>query len=318
MIYALGAFDGFHLGHRRLLEMAKRESAQRDTGWGVITFEGHPRMLLNRDNFKLLFTPPERDLIARYLGIPRMEKIHFTHEFAALEPRGFADYIAEKYRVDGLVIGENFRFGRGRSGNPAVLAELARERGWSLDVISSYKAEGRVVSSTATREAVLAGKMALACELLGYPFIISGRVVQGEARGRLLGYRTANISVKEGKIYPPHGVYAALSYIEGEWRGVALNIGSNPTFDDGRRVPRCEAHVIDFDDGLYGSLMRLFIIGRIRGERKFDGAEELIGQIGADVEACTKLCAKYAAEKEAELGNFASVFDSIGALAYHN
>ena len=275
MIYALGAFDGFHLGHRRLLEMAKRESAQRDTGWGVITFEGHPRMLLNRDNFKLLFTPPERDLIARYLGIPRMEKIHFTREFAALEPRGFVDYIAEKYRVDGLVIGENFRFGRGRSGNPAMLAELARERGWSLDVIPSYKADGRVVSSTATREAVLAGEMALACELLGYPFIISGRVVQGEARGRLLGYRTANIFVKEARYILRTVLLRGLFHIEGSGRGVAPNIGSNPTFDDGRRVPRCEAHVIDFDDGLYGSLMRLFIIGRIRGERKFDGAEEL-------------------------------------------
>lgn len=307
MIYALGAFDGFHLGHRRLLEMAKRESAQRDTGWGVITFEGHPRMLLNRDNFKLLFTPPERDLIARYLGIPRIEKIHFTHEFAALEPREFVDYIAEKYNVDGLVIGENFRFGRGRSGTPAVLAELARERGWSLDVIPSYKVEGRVVSSTTTREAVLAGEMTLASELLGYPFIISGRVVQGEARGRLLGYRTANISVKEGKIYPPHGVYAAISYIEGEWRGVALNIGSNPTFDDVRRAPRCEAHVIDFHYGLYDSLMRLFIIGRIRGEKKFACAEELVGQIGADVEACSARCERYIAEKDAELGNFASV-----------
>ncbi|MCD8164559.1 MAG: riboflavin biosynthesis protein RibF [Synergistaceae bacterium] len=307
MIYALGAFDGFHLGHRRLLEMAKRESAQRDTGWGVITFDGHPRMLLNRDNFKLLFTPPERDLIARYLGIPRIEKIHFTHEFAALEPLEFVDYIAEKYNVDGLVIGENFRFGRGSSGTPAVLAELARERGWSLDVIPSYKVEGRVVSSTATRESVLAGEMTLASELLGYPFIISGRVVQGEARGRLLGYRTANISVKEGKIYPPHGVYAAISYIEGEWRGVALNIGSNPTFDDVRRAPRCEAHVIDFHYGLYDSLMRLFIIGRIRGEKKFACAEELVGQIGADVEACSARCERYIAEKDAELGNFASV-----------
>ncbi|MCC8178053.1 MAG: bifunctional riboflavin kinase/FMN adenylyltransferase [Cloacibacillus sp.] len=307
MIYALGAFDGFHLGHRRLLEMAKRESAQRDTGWGVITFEGHPRMLLNRDNFKLLFTPPERDLIARYLGIPRIEKIHFTHEFAALEPREFVDYIAEKYNVDGLVIGENFRFGRGRSGTPAVLAELARERGWSLDGIPAYKFEGRVWSSTATREAVLAGERTLASELLGYPFIISGRVVQGEARGRLLGYRTANISVKEGKIYPPHGVYAAISYIEGEWRGVALNIGSNPTFDDVRRAPRCEAHVIDFHYGLYDSLMRLFIIGRIRGEKKFACAEELVGQIGADVEACSARCERYIAEKDAELGNFASV-----------
>ena len=306
MIYALGAFDGFHLGHRRLLDRAKAEAARQGTGWGVVTFEGHPRMLLNRDKFKLLFTPSERDLIARCLGIPRMEKIHFTHEFAALAPEDFVTYIAEKYRVGGLVVGENFRFGRGRSGGPEMLAELARGRGWSLDVISSYRLDGRVVSSTETRRAVMAGEMALASTLLGYPFIISGTVAKGEERGRNLGYRTANIPLKEGKIYPPHGVYAALSYIGGEWRGVALNIGSNPTFG-ADRTPRCEAHVLGFCDELYDTHLRLFVIGRIRGERKFDGAEALIRQISADVGACSAQCAEYISAKGGELGKFASV-----------
>ena len=306
MIYALGAFDGFHLGHRRLLERARKEAEHRGTDWGVITFEGHPRMLLNRDKFKLLFTPPERDLIARCLGIPRMEKIHFTHEFAALGPREFADYIADRYSVEGLVIGENFRFGKGRSGDFEVLAGLAGERGWSLDVIPSYRVDGRVVSSTETRKAVMGGDMELVSTLLGYPFIISGTVVRGEARGRRLGYRTANISVKDGKIYPPHGVYAAVSYIEGEWRGVALNIGSNPTFG-AERAPRCEAHVIGFREGLYDKLLALFIIGRIRGEKKFSGVDALVGQIEEDIEVCGAKCVKYIEEKSAELGNFAAV-----------
>ena len=203
MIYALGAFDGFHLGHRRLLDKAREEAEAKGCGWGVITFEGHPRMLLNRNSFKLLFTPPERDLIARFLGVKDIEKIRFSNDFAALSPREFGDYICRRCSVNGLVIGENFRFGRRRSGDPAMLAKLAAERGWTLDVLPSYKIDGCVVSSTETRRAVEGGDMEFASRLLGYPFIISGRVIPGDARGRDRGFRTANIALKPGKTYPP-------------------------------------------------------------------------------------------------------------------
>ena len=194
MIYALGAFDGFHLGHARLLRKAAERAAEAGTGWGVMTFDGHPRQLLDRDNFRLLFSPREKDLIAAYLGVPRMEKIAFTHDFAAFSPESFADYIDKKYEVGGLVIGENFRFGRCRAGTPKILSEICAARGWTLDVVPRYSFDGMTVSSTETRRAVALGEMSLAAKMLGYPFIISGAVAEGDGRGRgFLRARAAHI-----------------------------------------------------------------------------------------------------------------------------
>ena len=183
MIYALGAFDGFHLGHARLLRKAAERAAEAGTGWGVMTFDGHPRQLLDRDNFRLLFSPREKDLIAAYLGVPRMEKIAFTHDFAAFSPESFADYIDKKYEVGGLVIGENFRFGRCRAGTPKILSEICAARGWTLDVVPRYSFDGMTVSSTETRRAVALGDMSPAAQMPGYPLIIRGAVAAGAGRG---------------------------------------------------------------------------------------------------------------------------------------
>lgn len=304
MIYAVGAFDGFHKGHQKLLERAKSLAASRGMEWGVITFDAHPKMIL-RGGFKLLFTYHERDTIARALGVPCMEKMHFTRAFAALTPCEFADYLACRCSVDGLVVGENFRFGKDRAGDPAMLEGLAKSRGWSLDVIPSYMIGGLVVSSSKTRSAVRAGDMLLASTYLGYPFFAEGRVVQGDARGRTLGYRTANIALEPGKIYPPEGVYAALTYIEDKWRFAALNVGSNPTFD-GSRACRCEAHIIGYSGRLYGATLCLFIVSRVRGEKKFPSSEALVSQIDEDKTQCARLCAEYQAVHGGVLDEFAA------------
>lgn len=305
MIYALGAFDGFHLGHRRLLERAAQEAEETGTGWGVITFEGHPRMLLSKHDFKLLFSPPERDLTARYLSVPRMEKLHFTPEFAALTPEGFADYIGKRFDVSGLVTGANFRFGHGRAGDTAVLARLCHERGWSLSVMPSKRIGSTVISSTVTRRAVTDGDMEMASELLGYPYMVSGRVVHGEGRGRKLGFPTANISVLPGKIYPPDGVYAGVTAIGGKWYPAAVNIGSNPTFGDAR-LPRCEAHIVGFDGDIYDRTLTLFIVKRLRGEVKFASAEELAARVKRDMAECGRVGADYIRAERISLAKFAS------------
>ncbi len=282
MIFALGAFDGFHIGHQRLLEVSRLRAEKTGTGWGVITFDGHPQMLFNKDGFKLLFTSEERDMLVNYFGIPTIEKIPFTRTLADMLPENFLDCIALRTKVHGLVTGENFRFGRARIGTPELLAELCSERKWTLDVVKSCMLNGTVVSSTAIREAVLRGQMESVCEMLGHPFFIQGRVIRGDGRGKSLGYPTANLAVKANKVYPARGSYAALACIDGEWLCTALNIGYNPTFE-GTRGMRCEAHFIGYEGDLYDKSVTVFIVARNREEMKFAGPEELVLQLKKDI-----------------------------------
>jgi len=292
MIFALGAFDGFHVGHRLLLCAARERARVKGTGWGVITFDGHPQMLFNKDGFKLLFTQEERDMLVKYFGIPVISKIPFTRAIADMTPESFIDYIAARNAIDGIVIGENFRFGRARTGTPEFLEAICRARGWTLDVISSYTMNGTVVSSSAIREAVVRGQMQAACDMLGHPFFIQGKVVKGDGRGRSLGYPTANLSVKSGKIYPARGSYAALTFIGGAWRETALNIGYNPTFE-GIRGLRCEAHIIGYDDDLYDRTICVFIVARNREEMKFSSPSALSVQLKKDVRLSMSQAADY-------------------------
>ncbi|MDD4160311.1 MAG: riboflavin biosynthesis protein RibF [Synergistaceae bacterium] len=306
MIFALGAFDGFHLGHQRLLETAKERSAKSGTGWGVITFEGHPQLLFNKDSFKLLFTPEERDILIKYLDIPAVDKIPFNITLADMLPADFLDYIAKRVKIEGLVIGENFRFGRARIGTPELLAGLCSERGWSLDVIGSYRLNGGVVSSTSVRDAVMRGRVESACEMLGYPFIIQSKVIKGDGRGRVLGFPTANLSVRPNKIYPARGSYAGISHINGKWYPIALNIGYNPTFERARGL-HCEAHIVGFEGDLYEKTITLHIISRNREEIKFTGAEALVLQLKKDIRHAKSRAADYMQSCSHVLDKFAEL-----------
>ena len=303
MIYALGAFDGFHLGHRQLLKTAAMRAEKIKTAWGVITFDGHPQQLFNKENFRLLFTAEERDILTKYMEIPEIVKIPFTHAFAELTPVEFISMIAAHRIINGLVVGENFLFGRGRSGNTGVLAEICSQKNWSLDIVESYKLRGNTVSSTSIRDCILRGKMEQASEMLGYPFIISGKVVTGDSRGHGFGYPTANIMLKSGKIYPARGSYAALVFIAGEWMSAAVNIGYNPTFE-GTRAMRCEAHIINYSGNLYGKNITIFLIKRNREEIKFSGIEQLKAQLDKDMRQTHVVSRSYLAQKLAALKKF--------------
>ena len=308
MIFALGAFDGFHLGHQRLLETARVRAAKTGTGWGVITFEGHPQLVFNKDSFKLLFTPEERDMLISYLGIPAADKVPFNITLADMLPADFLDHIAKRVSIDGLVIGENFRFGRARIGTPELLSELCLERGWSLDVIGSYRLNGGIVSSTAVREAVLRGQVESASEMLGYPFMIQSRVIKGDGRGRVLGFPTANLSVRPNKIYPARGSYAGISQINGKWYPVALNIGYNPTFE-GSRGLHCEAHIVGFEGDLYDKTLTLHIVSRNREEMKFAGADALVQQLKKDIRHAKAKAAEYIKNNGKFVEKFGRIFD---------
>ena len=303
MIFAIGAFDGFHTGHRQLLSAARERAEKIKTGWGVITFEGHPQQLFNKEAFKFLFTPEERTLLAEYLDIPVMEKIPFTRTLAEMQPHDFLEYIALKNKIDGLVVGSNFRFGCARTGTPELLRELCKKRNWTLDIIPPYAIDGRTVSSTAIRELILRGNMEQACRMQGHPYIIQGKIIKGDGRGRTLGFPTANMGVKTGKVYPGRGSYTALAHIGGIWYPAALNMGYNPTFD-GVRSLRCETHIIGFGGDIYGMNLTVFLTSRNRDEMKFGDADELKAQLEKDIRAAEISGKKYLAQNQAIIDNF--------------
>lgn len=290
MIYALGAFDGFHLGHQSLLARA-RERGKSGGGWGVMTFENHPRSLFS-DNFKTLFTPDERGLIGAYLGVRRMIMLPFDRMLANMSPEDFADFLASRDSISGFVVGENFRFGRARTGTPEILAGICARRGWSLDLMPQLMIDGEAVSSTAVREFLLRGMVESAARFLGYPFIISGKVIKGDGRGRTLGFATANLTVNNRKIYPARGSYAGFTLIDGKWFPVALNIGFNPTFDLARRL-RCEAHVIGFSGALYDRDIYIFVFAKNRDEMKFESENALKNRLRQDIKDIGKEADRY-------------------------
>lgn len=306
MIYALGAFDGFHLGHRRLLDKARACGETKCVGWGVITFENHPQTIFNQDNFRLLFTGKERSLTARYLGVPKMVKLTFDRMLANMTPEDFIGFLEADNNISGLVVGSNFRFGRARTGTPETLAGICERRGWSLDVIEPYTMDGTIVSSTAIRDFIIRGQIENGVRFLGYPFLISGKVIKGDGRGCKLGFATANLAVNQRKVYPSRGSYAACALIENKWRPVALNIGYNPTFDLARRL-RCEAHIIDFAGNLYDREITVFAFTKNREETKFTGEKDLKAQLERDMLNIKHLAAEYMNSNEKILRRFEAV-----------
>lgn len=313
MIYALGAFDGFHLGHRKLLDRARAAAETKGVGWGVLTFENHPQTLFNRDKFKLLFTGKERDLIASYLGVRRIVKLAFDRMLADMTAEDFVDFAGARNNVSGLVVGSNFRFGRGRTGTPAELAALCTGRGWSLDVVTPYEIDGLAVSSSVIREFLIRGQIERGVRFLGYPFLVSGRVVKGDGRGGKIGFATANLAVSHRKVYPAKGSYAAYVFIEKEWRPVALNIGFNPTFDLAGKL-RCEAHIIDFDGDLYSKELNLFVFAKNRDEVKFAGEGALRTQLIKDMENIKYLSLTYMKNNKKIFSGFGQAFVRTGVL----
>jgi riboflavin kinase / FMN adenylyltransferase len=271
---AVGTFDGVHLGHREVIEGAD----------SVLTFDPHPVSVVAPQHTPRLLTTPQRkaQLIAS-LGVQEMIVIPFDREFAARSAAEFVDEVlVGALGARQVSIGENFRFGHKAQGDPRLLA--ADER-FATVVHPLLEVDGEIVSSSHIRGLVLAGEMAEANRLLGDSFQLSGEVMHGDARGRQLGFPTANLVPDEALVCPGHGVYACIAEgdaIDGALPA-AVSIGVRPTFNTGR-AELIEAFVLDFDGDLYGSDLRLRFLDRLRGERRFEDPEALIEQMHLDVQ----------------------------------
>jgi riboflavin kinase / FMN adenylyltransferase len=265
-VAALGTFDGLHLGHRRVIEAALAAGPEPT----VVTFDPHPRTALG--NRVELLTSLERRLeLLRELGVEATVLVEFTLDLARLEPEEFAKQVLRPIGAEIVVAGEDFRFGRGRTGDLELLGRLG------FETVPVPILEG--VSSSRIRELVAQGDVEGAARLLGRPVEVEGTVVTGDARGGTLGFPTANLGVRPELLVPANGIYAGST---GEHRA-AVSIGTNPHY--GGRERRVEAHLLDFDGDLYGQRLVVQLWERLRDEAAFDTEDDLIAQIGRDVEA---------------------------------
>ena len=284
MLITIGAFDGFHKGHAKLLELCRENSVNNE--WGVVTFYPHPSEFMHNLNHPM-FTLKERELIRKILGIPNIFVLNFDEALKNLLPEKFWHLLNEKINIDGLVIGSDFHFGRERSGNAKYLENLAKSQNLKkiliVDVINKSN-----FSSSNIREKILDGDVKKASEFLGYNWFIIGDVIHGNERGRTMKFPTANINLNIDKIIPEYGVYSTAVLIKNEWRCGALSIGNNPTFHDVKET-RAEVHILDFSGNIYGDEILILFLERLRDIKTFPDKESLIAQIEKDTEKCRKI-----------------------------
>ncbi len=283
VVLTLGNFDGVHRGHQAIIAAARSKAKALGGQVVVLTFHPHPLGVLAPDRAPAMIQSlHDRLLTLRDVGVDVAVAQRFTRAFATLESDAFVErFLMPSLEIVHVVVGYNVSFGRGRTGTAATLASLGARLGFGTETVGSVQVGDVVVSSSAIRDAVLAGDVARARTLLGRPYRLRGRVVVGEQRGRTLGFPTANLHVSPRVAVPAHGVYAVYLHTDGVARPAAVNIGVRPTFGEARRT--IEAHVLDWSGDLYGRWVDLEFVARLRGEQRFDGPVALREAIANDV-----------------------------------
>ena len=287
-VAAVGNFDGVHLGHQRILETLRQRAAPHDGTVVVITFNPHPQRVLHPDTApRLIATRGQKVAWLEAAGVDLMLELPFTRQLAALSPLDFVERVLQRgLRVAEVHIGRNFRFGHDRTGSFETLEELGRAHGFTAMPVDGVRQGGRRISSSRIRTALGEGEVQLAAALLGRQEVLVGQVVPGDARGRILGFPTANLAV-ENELVPFTGVYATSMVVDREPLPAVTNIGSRPTFPGAG--PALETHILDYDGDLYGRDVELRFVERLRDERRFAGLDELKEQIALDVAAARKV-----------------------------
>lgn len=277
----IGVFDGVHRGHQYLIRRLVETARSRDQLAVAITFYPHPDVVLRGITGRYyLTTPDERAHILTDLGIDAVITLPFNDDLRHIRAATFVDQMNTYLRLETLWVGSDFALGYQREGNVAFLRQQGEEKQFGVEVIDLLLSEGGAISSTAIRDTLSAGDVEQARDLLGRAYAVSGEVIHGEARGRKIGFPTANIAVPESLVIPANGVYAGWGILGDERFMAVTNIGMRPTFD-GQSVT-VEAHLLDFDRDIYGQNLTFTFETRLRSEMKFSGIDALIAQIADD------------------------------------
>jgi riboflavin kinase/FMN adenylyltransferase len=279
---AIGVFDGVHLGHQAVVKSLSGNVA-------ALTFEPHPLAVIAPERVPARLTSLEqRAGYLRALGTVAVVAVKFDAALRTLSPGAFVDELARIFPdLKEIAIGESWSFGRNREGNAARLSELAEAHGLHVHAIAPVYLDGALVSSTRIREAITQRRFADAAHFLGRPYAITGTVIPGEARGRQIGFPTANLGEVE-QLLPPRGVYAVRARVEGKSHPGVMNLGKRPTFTS-NGVDSLEVHLLEGGRDLYGEEMELSEFTWIRDEKKFPDVEALKAQISRDVEAARRI-----------------------------
>ena len=280
----IGSFDGVHLGHQSIIKKLTIGSLASNVPSVVLTFHPHPSEVIRKRNGSFyLTTPDERASLLGTLGVDYVVTYPFDHETAKLSPKEFMHEVVHHLHPSQLIVGHDFALGRNRLGNVDELRNLGKTFGFSVTVLQPVKNHDQIISSSKIRSALSDGDVPYVKQLLGRPYHISGNVIPGDGRGKLIGIPTANIDVWEGKALPRRGVYACyVSSVNQQWNSV-VNIGFRPTFDNHLEKPLVEAHLLNFKGNLYQQQLEINFIARLRDETQFPTVDSLVDQIRKDI-----------------------------------
>jgi riboflavin kinase / FMN adenylyltransferase len=300
-VVTIGTFDGVHLGHQKIIHQLKEEADSINGETVIVSFHPHPRKVIaaNKPAIGLLNTLEEKTELLKQYGVDNLVIVPFTDRFANLSAQEYiTQFLVEKFNPHTFIIGYDHRFGKDRQGDYHLLEALAAENHYIVKEIPEHVINDVTISSTKIREALLKGHVEEANSYLGYNYFFEGEVVHGDKRGRTIGFPTANIHINDPeKLVPGDGVYAVNAELIGKNYEVRrtksgilkgmMNIGVRPTVDGTKRM--IEVNIFDFDEDIYGKLIRIYLMNFLRGEKKFNGIDELKDQLKRDKETAMKV-----------------------------
>ena len=289
---AIGVFDGVHRGHQAVISTSGQHAHAAEGTSVVVTFDPHPAKVLRpRDAPHLLTATQHKIALIRALGVSHLLIIEFNREFAATSPEDFVQQLVTHSKpLREICVGHEWSFGKDRRGNLDLLKKLGAQFDFNVVGLPPVMVHGAVVSSTAIRQAVEAGSLAKAAEMLGRDYTILGAVTRGDQLGKKIGFPTANLSAHSEQ-FPPNGVYLAEAWFEGILYHGVVNLGYRPTVSGGKSQRLLEIHLLDFERDIYGEDLEVRFVRYLRPERKFESVEALARQINADVRQARELCA---------------------------
>jgi riboflavin kinase/FMN adenylyltransferase len=296
-VLTLGVFDGLHLGHQLIIKTVVDRARAAGAVPTVLTFEPHPRAVLHPQSAPPLLQTLDQKIEAMgVLGIEQTIVIHFDKPFSQIHAEDFLrEVVVNRLQAKEVYLGRGFFFGHNREGNIELLRKVSTTLGFVADEVPEVRFRGRRIGSTRIREVLLQGHVNLARRMLGRPYGVEGPVMHGAERGVKLGFPTANIQ-PHNRVIPRGGVYVTATLIDGRWRRSVTNIGLRPTFGEATE-PSMETHVLNWSGDLYGDVVRVRFLHRLRSEIKFAGIDELKNQIERDVNRAEQFFARHGVKR---------------------